>query len=105
MVASAHKHAISIDTARPKDSSVEVARLWIEDRGTATCLIEPGRLAEPEMFGTLMVDAIREAARAFSCHDGIPEEEAWNRIWTGVEVERRRSVSPTRVVLVFEEAH
>ena len=78
--------------------SVEVARLWITNGGPATCLIRPDRLAEPEMFGMLMVDAARHAAEAFARHDGLPFGEVLNCIWRRAEQElaRQATVAVTR---------
>jgi hypothetical protein len=94
----AHPAEISIEGYDFLDKSVEVARLWVEHRGPATCLIQPDRLAEPEMFGVLMVDAIRHGARAFSQCCGVSEEEALNRIWQGVDAEREHHTSPLDTV-------
>ncbi len=89
---------ISVEGYDFLDQSVEVARLWVENDGPATCLIQPERLAEPEMFGMLMVDAIRHAAVAFSqCH-GIPESAALARIWTGLDMERGDPTTPINTV-------
>lgn len=76
------------------DNSVEVARLWVEHGGPATCLIQPERLTEPEMFGMLMVDAIRHGAIAFSQCLGITETEALARIWAGLDAERDDHTTP-----------
>ena len=83
-----HPGAISVEELEFLEKSVEVARLWVEDEGPATCLIQPDRLAEPEMFGMLMVDAIRYGARAFAQCYGLSEQEALQRIWAGVDMER-----------------
>ena len=84
----AHPGAIAVDGYDFLDNSVEVARLWVEDRGPATCLIQPDRLAEPEMFGMLMVDAVRHAARAYAQCYGMSEDRALERIWQGLDAER-----------------
>ena len=73
--------------------SVEVARLWITNGGPATCLVRPDRLAEPEMFGMLMVDAARHAAEAFARHDGLPFGEVLNCIWRSAEQELARQAN------------
>ena len=83
-----HPDEISIAGYDFLGDSVEVARLWIENDGPATCLIQPDILAEPEMFGMLMVDTIRHAARAYSQCYGISEEDALQRIWAGLDAER-----------------
>ncbi len=95
-------NAIDVDGFDFLDNSVEVARLWVESEGPATCLIQPDRLAEPEMFGMLMVDTIRHGARAYAqCH-GIAEEEALERIWKGVEMERAHNTTGLDTVQDFK---
>ena len=69
---------------------VEVARLWVKHRGPATFIIDPNRLEKPEMFGMLMTDCVRHAARAFANRMGITEGEALSRIWQGLDAERDR---------------
>ena len=86
--APAHPGAIDVAGYDFLAESVEVARLWVENEGPATCLIQPDRLAEPEMFGMLMVDTVRHAAIAYSQSLGIPEEQALERIWKGLDMER-----------------
>jgi hypothetical protein len=98
-----HPEAISVEGLDLLDNSVEVARLWVEDGGPATCIIQPERLAEPEMFGMLMVDAIRHGARAFSQCYGMTEEEALSRVWQGVDMERGDPSSPLDTVQNYEE--
>jgi len=85
------------------DGSVEVARLWVENRGQSTCLIQPDRLADPEMFGMLLVDAVRHGAKAFSQSHGIAEDEALDRIWQGVEMERDDPTSPVETVQNYKK--
>jgi hypothetical protein len=68
--------------------SIEVARLWVENQGPGTFIIRPDRLASPEMFGMMLADCARHAARAFSDDLGITETEAMDRIWEGLDNER-----------------
>jgi Domain of unknown function (DUF5076) len=86
--------AIFVDGLEILDNSYEVARLWVENGGPATCIIQPERLVAPEMFGMLMVDAIRHAAVAFSQCYGTSEAEALARIWSGLDAERDYETSP-----------
>ena len=73
--------------------STEIARLWVENEGPATCIIQPDKLAEPEMFGLLMVDSIRHGARAYAQCYGMSEQEALKRIWDGVDMERSNNTT------------
>ena len=96
-------NAIAVEDYDFLDQSCEVARLWVEDNGPATCLIQPDRLAQPEMFGMLMVDAIRHGARAFAQAHDIRETEALQRIWSGLEAERDRNTTNLDAVQDFEK--
>ncbi|WOE76027.1 DUF5076 domain-containing protein [Alterisphingorhabdus coralli] len=80
--------AINLDGLDILDNSAEVARLWVENNGPATCIINPTLLEQPEMFGLLMVDCVRHAARAYAQAAGMTEVEALARIWNGVDMER-----------------
>jgi len=97
--------AIAVDDFDFLESSVEVARLWIENEGPATCLIQPDVLQEPEMFGMLMVDTIRHAARAYAQCYGLAEREALTRIWQGVEMESQNTTTDIDTVQDFGPAH
>ena len=89
--------AIFVDGLEILDKSYEVARLWVEDGGPATCIIQPERLESPEMFGLLIVDTIRHAAVAFSQCYGTSEADALARIWSGVNGFGRKSNAPRRI--------
>lgn len=95
-------NAIDVDGFDFLENSVEVARLWVENEGPATCLIQPDKLAEPEMFGLLMVDTIRHGARAYAQCYGMSEEEALKRIWDGVDMERSHNTTGLDTVQDFE---
>ena len=82
--------------------STEVARLWVEDNGPATCLIMPDKLKRPETFGLLMVDAIRHGARAYAQCYGMSEREALQRIWSGVDMEREHHTTDLETVQDYE---
>jgi hypothetical protein len=69
--------------------STEIARLWVQDDGPGTFFINASKMPEPEMFGMMMVDTIRHAARAYAHLLDIPVAEAEAGIWEGVEEERR----------------
>jgi len=96
-------NAIAVDDCDFLDQSHEVARLWVENNGPANCLIQPDKLVQPEMFGMLMVDAIRHGARAFAQAHEISETEALQRIWSGLEAERDRNTTDLDTVQDFEK--
>ncbi|MEI5686246.1 MULTISPECIES: DUF5076 domain-containing protein [Sphingomonas] len=68
--------------------SVEVARIWVTDRAGSTVVIDAGVLADAEMFGVLMADTIRHAAKAHAQALGIDAGEAEALIWRGVDSAR-----------------
>lgn len=67
------------------DKSAEVARIWVTDRGGSTVVIDPGILADAEMFGVLMADTIGHAAKAHAAALGIDADEAAALIWRGLD--------------------
>lgn len=48
------------------DASAEVARIWVTDKGGSSVWIDASLLQEPHVFGYLMSDTIRHAARAYA---------------------------------------
>ncbi|MFN3432933.1 MAG: DUF5076 domain-containing protein [Sphingomonas sp.] len=74
-------------SAIPKltERSAEVARIWITDRAGSTVVIDPGVLADAEMFGVLIADTIGHAAKAHAAALGMSEDEAAALIWRGLD--------------------
>ena len=107
VVASAEKYpgALDVDGIDVLQNAVEVARLWVENNGPATCIINPGVLQEPEMFGMLMVDCIRHASRAYAQAHGLSEEAALERIWQGVDMERDRNTTGLETIQDAGKSH
>ena len=67
----------------------EFVRMWRRSSGEVVCLIDPAALAaDPAIFGIALVDAVRHGARAWARAVCIPEEEAEQRIWFGLDAER-----------------
>jgi hypothetical protein len=79
------KRAIPLDRAPLGNDSAEVARIWVTNGRGATVLIDPGVLADAEMFGVLMADVIDHAAKAHARALGMTEEQAGVLIWRGVD--------------------
>jgi hypothetical protein len=90
--------AIQVDGYAVLNKSVEVARLWVENGGGGTFIIRPEQLASPEMFGMMMTDCVRHAARAYASSLGIAETDALDRIWTGLDDERDRHTTPLHTI-------
>jgi hypothetical protein len=84
------KNRIDLDGVQvlSADQSVEIARLWVTDRGPSTVFINAGPLADPMAFGVLLADTAHHGARAYARQYGISEEEALAAIWRGLDAER-----------------
>jgi hypothetical protein len=68
--------------------SREFLRVWAKDDGTL-CFVNPRALgADPALFGIAMVDVVRNAASTYAKAIGVSEDEALDRIWTGLDAER-----------------
>ena len=81
------------------DGSAEFARLWAEPQGPMTCIIEPRALGpDPFLFGMAMVDAVGHGAKAYAHALGIPEEQALERIWQGLDAERANPTDEPREI-------
>src|SRR5687767_10991479 len=74
--------------------STEIARLWVEDGGPGTFFINAYKMPEPEMFGMMIADTVRHAARAYAHALEISEEEAAEAIWQGADEERANDDDP-----------
>ena len=77
------RHAHLVEGAK------EFLRMWHGADGQVTCFINPAALApDPFAFGTAVVDAVRNGARAWARAVNISEAEAEARIWEGLDAER-----------------
>jgi len=79
-------------------SSVEVARLWVQHEGPGHFIINPHRLDDPAMFGMMLVDCLRHAARAYAHAYDASEGEMLERIWEGLDAERERHTTPLHTI-------
>ncbi|APG61903.1 hypothetical protein LPB140_02640 [Sphingorhabdus lutea] len=69
--------------------SKEFLRMWVKNDGASICFINPIPIGpNPSAFGTMMVDAIRHAAKTYVRATGISQEEALNHIWQAMDKER-----------------
>ena len=71
-----------------RDDAVEVLRAFILDGGLSIAFTRA--FEEPDMWGLLLVDLARHAARAYACESGFTEEEALARILDMFEAEIAR---------------
>jgi hypothetical protein len=71
-----------------RDDAVEVLRAFILDGGLSIAFTRA--FEEPDMWGLLLVDLARHAARAYARESGYTEEEALARIVDMFEAEIAR---------------
>jgi hypothetical protein len=71
-----------------KDSH-EVVRVWITNNAGSSVWIRAQALEDPRIFGYLMSDTIRHAARAYATTWSIDEDEALQTIVDGLAEELR----------------
>lgn len=77
------------------DASAEVARIWVTDGAGSAVWINAGVIEDPHVFGYLMADTIRHAARAYAREQDMPEDEALQQIVNGLTEDLRAQASPT----------
>jgi hypothetical protein len=92
-------HAISVEGSDQLSSeSSEVARIWITNNAGSTVWIDASLLEDPRIFGYLMSDTIRHAARAYATTWGMDENEALQAIVDGVGEELRHQFGEIRTM-------
>ncbi|WP_176484583.1 DUF5076 domain-containing protein [Sphingomonas spermidinifaciens] len=74
------------------DESAEVARIWVTDGAGSSVWIDAAVLEDPTVFGYLMGDTIRHAARAYAQAWDLDEDEALQRIVDGTFSELRDQI-------------
>ncbi|WP_157968791.1 MULTISPECIES: DUF5076 domain-containing protein [unclassified Sphingomonas] len=85
-----HKGEIALENGAPlTDASAEVARIWVTDGAGSSVWIDASVLQDPMVFGYLMADTIRHAARAYAGTWTLDEGEALQRIVDGLTQELR----------------
>jgi hypothetical protein len=93
-MSAAPKGAIALDHGDTlTDASAEVARIWITDGAGSAVWIDARVLEDPTVFGQLMADTIRHAARAYAGTWDIDEPAALQRIVDGLTGELRHQLS------------
>ena len=75
-----------------RDDAVEVLRAFVVDGGLSIAFQRA--FEEPDMWGLLLVDIARHAARAFARESEFSEDEALNRIVEMFEAEIARPTDP-----------
>lgn len=75
------------------DASSEVARIWVTDGAGSSVWIDARLLEDPKVFGYLMADTIRHAARAYAGTWNVYEGDALQSIVAGLTDELRDQIS------------
>ena len=73
--------------------SHEIARIWVTNNAGSSVWINAGLIADPHVFGFLMADTIRHAAKAYAGTYGMDEGKALQAIVDGVGEELREQVN------------
>jgi len=85
-----HLGAISLDKGDVlTDESNEVARIWVTNNAGSSVWIDARVLSDPTIFGYLIADTIRHAARAYATTYGEREDTMLQAISDGVAEELR----------------
>ncbi len=81
-------HEISLEQGDAlTEDSAEVARIWVTDNSGSSVWIDARVLEDPRVFGYLMADTIRHAARAYAGTWELDENDALQAIVDGVAEE------------------
>jgi hypothetical protein len=80
------------------DDSVEIARIWVTNNAGSSVWIDAGVLQDPTIFGYLMSDTVRHAARAYAARWSLDERQALQSIVNGLSEELRRQVGELETI-------
>jgi hypothetical protein len=86
-----------------RDDAVEVLRAFVVDGGLSIAFTRA--FEEPDMWGMMLVDIARHAARAFAKEGVCSEEEALARIVEMFENELQRPTDPGSTSPVSKQGH
>ncbi|KIZ34057.1 MULTISPECIES: DUF5076 domain-containing protein [Rhodopseudomonas] len=85
------------------EDAVEVLRAFVLDGGLSIAFMRA--FEEPDMWGVLLVDVARHAARAYARETNYTEEEALGRIVEMFEAEIERSTDPGSTTPRSQQGH
>jgi hypothetical protein len=86
-----------------RDDATEVLRAFVVDGGLSIAFTRA--FEEPEMWGLLLVDIARHAARAYARESGYTEDEAMTRIIEMFEAEIARPTDMGNTTLRSQQGH
>ena len=85
--------------------SHEIMRVWATNGAGSSVWINANVLEDPEMFGYLMADTIRHAARAYAREANSSEDEALSRIVDMFEAEIARPTDQGNTTPRSQQGH
>src|SRR6201746_516172 len=86
-----------------RDDATEILRAFVLDGGLSIAFTRA--FEEPDMWGLLLVDVARHAARAYARESGYTEEEAMARIVEMFEAEINRPTHVGNTTLRSQQGH
>jgi hypothetical protein len=86
-----------------RDDAIEVLRAFVVDGGLSIAFARA--FEEPEMWGLLLVDIARHAARAYARESDYTEDEALTRIIEMFEAEIARPTDMGNTTLRSQQGH
>ena len=86
-----------------RDDATEVLRAFVVDGGLSIAFTRA--FEEPDMWGLLLVDVARHAARAFARESGYTEDEALRRIVDMFEAEVARPTDTGKTTPRSQQGH
>ena len=86
-----------------RDEATEVLRAFVIDGGLSIAFTRA--FEEPDMWGLLLVDIARHAARAYARESGYTEDEALTRIVDMFEAEISRPTDVGNTTLRSQQGH
>ena len=86
-----------------RDDATEVLRAFVVDGGLSIAFTRP--FEEPDMWGLMLVDIARHAARAYAREGGPTEDEALARIVDMFEAEINRPTDVGNTTLRSQRGH
>jgi uncharacterized protein DUF5076 len=86
-----------------RDDAIEVLRAFVVDGGLSIAFTRA--FEEPDMWGLLLVDIARHAARAYARESSVTEDEALTRIVDMFEAEIARPTDLGDTVLRSQQGH
>jgi hypothetical protein len=85
-----HAGEIGLDTfANLPADAWELARFWVSSEKSFVSVARQERWS-PELLGSLLVECVYTAAAGYASSGRMSENEALQRIWSGVDQERDR---------------